>query len=137
VSFLLDTNICIALITGRSPAARARFAEIVAAGREVAVSSIVIFELAYGVARSTRRAENAETLAAFLAGPLAILDFDSEDATAAGALRAELRAAGTPIGAYDVLIAGQALRRRLTVATANVAEFARVQGLSWEDWSIA
>jgi predicted nucleic acid-binding protein len=40
-----------------------------------------------------------------------------------------------PIGAYDLLIAGQALRRGLTVVTANTAEFGRVTGLSWQDWS--
>ena len=46
-----------------------------------------------------------------------------------------LEKAGTPICAYDLLIAGQALRRGLTVVTANTAEFGRVAGLSWEDWT--
>jgi hypothetical protein len=55
----------------------------------------------------------------------------------AGAIRAELERSGTPIGAYDTLIAGQAVRRGLTQVTANVAEFDRVAGLRWEDRSHA
>ena len=41
------------------------------------------------------------------------------------------------IGAYDVLIAGQALRHQLTLVTANVREFSRIKGLEWEDWAKA
>jgi predicted nucleic acid-binding protein len=64
-----------------------------------------------------------------------LLDFDDEDARTAGQVRAALEGIGAPIGAYDLLIAGQALRRGLTVVTANTSEFARVAGLSWEDWT--
>jgi tRNA(fMet)-specific endonuclease VapC len=52
-----------------------------------------------------------------------------------GQVRAVLEKAGTTIGAYNVLIAGQALRRGLTVVTASTAEFSRVTGLNWEDWT--
>jgi tRNA(fMet)-specific endonuclease VapC len=62
-----------------------------------------------------------------------VLDFDREDARQAGELRARLAAAGTPIGSYDVLIAGQALARALTL-THNTSEFQRVPGLRIEDW---
>ena len=116
---------------------RSRFRGVTAAGEAVAVSSIVAFELWYGVARSARQAENAKRLAAFFAGPFELLAFDSEDARSAGEIRAELQAAGTPIGAYDLLIAGQALCRRLTLVTANAAEFARIRGLKWKDWAAA
>ena len=61
-----------------------------------------------------------------------VLDFDREDARQAGELRARLAAAGTPIG--DVLIAGQALARGLTLVTHNTGEFQRVPGLRIEDW---
>ena len=77
---------------------------------------------------------NAERLAIFQ-DSVRILPFDEEDARAAGGIEAELRARGTPIGAYDILMAGQAVRRGLTLVTANVREFSRVQGLRWEDWS--
>ncbi|HTS10805.1 MAG TPA: PIN domain-containing protein [Candidatus Limnocylindrales bacterium] len=69
------------------------------------------------------------------AGPVSILPFEDDDAPTAGRLRADLERAGTPIGAYDLLIAAQARNRRLTLITANVKEFRRVKDLSWEDWA--
>jgi tRNA(fMet)-specific endonuclease VapC len=135
VRFLLDTNACIALINGTSPQVRRRFRRSVAGGRTVGVSSVVAFELWYGVAKSARREENAKRLSTFFAGPIDLIAFDDADARTAGEIRAALETAGKPIGAYDVLIAGQALRRRLTLVTADVTEFARVAGLSWRDWA--
>lgn len=90
----------------------------------------------YGVARSERRRENAERLRILLSGAIAVVPFDEEDAAAAGELRATLEAAGSPAGPYDLLIAAQATRTRATLVTANVAEFARVRGLAWEDWTV-
>ncbi len=135
MTFFLDTNACIALINGTSPPLRRRLRRAVAGGRTVAVSSVVAFELWYGVAKSARRQENAKRLATFFAGPIDLIAFDDADARSAGEVRAALEAAGTPIGAYDLLIAGQALRRRLTLVTADVREFARVAGLAWRDWA--
>jgi tRNA(fMet)-specific endonuclease VapC len=135
VTFFLDTNACIALINGTSPQLRRRFRRAVAGGRTVAVSSVVAFELWYGVAKSARRQDNAKRLATFFAGPVDLIAFDDADARSAGEVRAALEAAGTPFRAYDVLIAGQALRRRLTLVTADVREFARVAGLAWRDWA--
>ncbi len=96
--------------------------------------AVVAFELWYGAAKSARPAANAQLLTTFFAGPVGLLAFDDEDAKISGAVRAVLEAAGRPIGAYDLLIAGQALRHKLTLVTANSREFARVKGLSWEDW---
>ena len=59
------------------------------------------------------------------------------DFRAAGTIRAALEAVGKPIGAYDYLIVGQALARQLTLVTANVSEFSRVKGLTWQDWAKA
>jgi tRNA(fMet)-specific endonuclease VapC len=50
-------------------------------------------------------------------------------------VRVALEQGENPISAYDLLVAGQALRRGLTVVTANTTEFGRVTGLSWQDWS--
>jgi len=52
-------------------------------------------------------------------------------------IRATLEKAGRPIGAYDLLIAGQAVRHKMTLVTANSKEFSRVKGLVWEDWAKA
>ena len=100
----------------------------------VVVSTISLFELSYGIAKSTLREGNTKTLRTFLE-PLRLIPFDEEDAAAAGDIRAGLERIGKPIGPYDCLIAAQALRRDLTLVTANVREFSRVEGLRWEDWT--
>jgi len=134
VNYLLDTNACIALINGEPAAVRTRLAKAVDAGAEVLVPSVVVFELWYGVAKSARPEANAKAVETFLAGPVRLLTFEQEDARQAGAVRAALEMVGKPIGAYDVLIAGQALCHKLTLVTANAKEFGRVKGLVWEDW---
>jgi tRNA(fMet)-specific endonuclease VapC len=91
----------------------------------------------YGVAKSAKRDFNRKRLETFLAGPVLVLAFEESDSRAAGALRASLETLGKPIGAYDVLMAGQALRYQLTLVTSNVSEFSRVEGLSWQDWAKA
>jgi tRNA(fMet)-specific endonuclease VapC len=63
-----------------------------------------------------------------------VVEFDHDDARHAGEIRAQLASKGTPIGPYDVLIAGQARARKLTLVTHNSAEFVRVPGLKVEDW---
>jgi tRNA(fMet)-specific endonuclease VapC len=137
VNYLLDTNACIALLNGRPEQVRRRLERAQAENAALLVPSVVVFELWYGVAKSARREANAEALEAFLAGPLDIVLFGAEDARVAGWIRAKLVLDGTPIGAYDILIAGQAMRLGATLVTTNRREFARVAGLSWEDWSVA
>jgi len=134
VDYLLDTNACLALINGHPPAVRARLQKATAAGSHVLVSSIALFELWYGVAKSSKQEFNRKRLEAFVSGPVLVLPFDDADSRAAGAARAALESSGKPIGAYDVLMAGQALRHQLTLVTANVSEFSRVKGLIWQDW---
>ena len=135
MTYLLDTNACIALINGSPSAVRRRFQRTIAKDATVLMSSVVAFELWYGVAKSQRKETNTQRLLAFLAGPLEWTLCDEEDAREAGAVRAELETAGRPIGAYDVLIAGQARRRAATLVTSNVDEFERVARLKWEDWA--
>ena len=135
MNFLLDTNACIALINGKPASVRTRLQKATAGGAQMFVSSIVAFELWYGVSKSVREALNTKRLQTFLAGPIVLLPFEDEDAKVAGSVRADLEVSGKPIGAYDVLIAGQALQRQLTLVTANVSEFSRVKGLVWQDWA--
>lgn len=133
ITRLLDTNAVIALVTRRSRT----LLERVEASKpgSLAVSSVVAHELYYGAYRSRKVAFNLETLRLLFAD-LAIVDLDREDARVAGEIRADLKAKGTPIGPYDVLIAGQAKARALALVTNNAREFLRVQGLRIEDWSV-
>jgi tRNA(fMet)-specific endonuclease VapC len=129
--YLLDTNIAIFVLRNRSAQLQARFVE---ARGELAVSSVSVAELAYGAEKSERPTENRRAVEEFLA-LLDVLDFDSAAASHSGQIRASLAAAGTPIGGYDVLIAGHARSRGLVVVTNNTREFERVSGLLVEDWS--
>lgn len=127
--FLLDANAVIALLNDTtSPIARRvrRYAP-----RDIGVSSVVIHELYYGAFKSQRVDKNVARVDAL---QFPVLEFDREDARQAGELRAHLASKGTPIGPYDVLIAGQARARKLTIVTHNTTEFKRVPGLKVEDW---
>jgi tRNA(fMet)-specific endonuclease VapC len=135
LDYLLDTNACIALINGSPALVRGRFQKAVRGTSQIYIPSIVTFELWYGVAKSSRLPLNTQRLEIFLSGPVTVLPLEDDDARVAGLIRAELEKSGTPVGAYDVLIAGQALARQLTLVTANVSEFSRITRLSWQDWA--
>ena len=135
MNYLLDTNVCIALINGTSSKVRSRFAHVARQKAALATSAIVVHELWYGVAKSELAAQNARALAVFL-NSLAVVEYSAKDAQAAGEIRAELERQGKRIGEYDTLIAGQAYCRNLTLVTANTGEFARVKSLNVEDWTV-
>ena len=126
--WLLDTNAVIAMLRGND-AVLARLRE--RAPADVGISAIVAHELYYGAYRSVRVEAN---LARVDRLRFEVVAFEREDARAAGEVRATLTTAGAGIGPYDVLIAGQALARGVTLVTHNVREFGRVEGLKVEDW---
>jgi tRNA(fMet)-specific endonuclease VapC len=130
----LDTNAVIAVLNERTSSVLTRIEEAITSGATLAISSIVLFELRYGAAKSARPERNAQRIADFLAGPIEVLPFESADAEEAGDIRAVLERAGTPIGPYDLLVAAQARRRDALLVTANEREFARVPRLKFEDW---
>jgi len=105
------------------------------ADAKMATSTIVAYELWYGVAKSARIDENTDRLRTFLAGPLDLVPFIDEDAAKAGPIRAMLERAGNVIGSYDILIAAQALRLGAVLVTASVSEFRRIEDLIVEDWT--
>ena len=129
MAYLLDTNAVIALLreTGSPIAQRMRRHP----PSEIFVSAIVLHELFYGAFKSSRTDHNVALVDRLRFGAL---EFDREDARDAGEVRAILARKGTPIGPYDVLIAGQARVRGLILVTHNTDEFARVPGLQVEDW---
>jgi tRNA(fMet)-specific endonuclease VapC len=128
VKYLLDTNAVIAVIAGHA-GILARLRQHSPA--DIAISAIVTHELYFGAYRSRNTAANVARIDALR---FDVLDFDQDDARCAGEIRALLAAAGTPIGPYDVLIAGQARARDRILVSRNMREFARVPGLSLENW---
>jgi len=129
--FLLDTNTVIALFNSSNTGLRAHITSYQPV--DVVVSALVVHELYFGAYKSQRLEHN---LAKVDKLPFEVLDFDKEDARQAGAIRGLLANAGTPIGPYDVLIAGQAMARNLTLITHNTKEFSRISTLKLEDWLI-
>jgi len=129
--FLLDTNTVIALFNSSNTSLRAHITSYQPV--DVVVSALVVHELYFRAYKSQRLEHN---LAKVDKLPFEVLGFDKEDARQAGAIRGLLANAGTPIGPYDVLIAGQAMARNLTLITHNTKEFSRIQGLVVEDWLI-
>ena len=128
MKFLLDTNAVIALLAGnRSFVKRLR----VHRPSDFGIPAIVHHELCFGAYKSRRVEANLYNVRAL---QFEVLPFSKTDAERSGAIRAALQAGGTPIGPYDVLIAGQAVARSLTLITRNIREFERVEGLSFEDW---
>lgn len=128
---LLDTNICIYMIKNKPPEVRKHFERFVPG--DIAISSITVAELQYGVEKSAAREKNSLALEAFLL-PLEIAPFDTESALVYGKIRAELEKKGKPIGSMDMLIAAQAIAQDFTLITHNLKEFERVPGLRCETW---
>lgn len=128
--FLLDTNICIYIINQKPAHVIDRFKQH--AVGDIAISSITAAELAFGVAKSGS-AKNQHALTKFFA-PLEILPFDDTCIWHYARLRTDLQQQGKPIGSLDMLIAAHALATRSTLVTNNMSEFARVHGLTIENW---
>jgi tRNA(fMet)-specific endonuclease VapC len=127
--YLLDANVVIGLLNDATSklAQRARRER----PADLAISAIVAHELFYGAFKSRRTEQNVTLIDAL---QFTVLEFDKEDARQAGEVRAILASSGTPIGPYDVLIAGQAKARNLILVTHDTDEFGRVPGLQLDDW---
>ena len=128
--YLLDTNVCIRVLRDRPPEARERFN---LEADSLCVSAVVLTELLHGAAKSSRPEHHRAEVERF-AARLEVLPFDDIAADHAADIRATLERKGQPIGGYDLLIAGHARSRGLTIVTGNLVEFGRVEGLRCEDW---
>jgi tRNA(fMet)-specific endonuclease VapC len=128
--YLLDTNVCVMYLNGRSASVRDRI--LSTPSDEMAVCSVVKTELFYGAMRSNNPNRTLERQQNFL-GRFVSLPFGDEAALIGGQVGARLASSGTPIGSYDLLIAAISLAHHLTLVTHNTREFERVEGLLLED----
>jgi tRNA(fMet)-specific endonuclease VapC len=132
---MLDTNACISAIKGAKTAQYAKIVDTIAnkLTSGLCVSAITFAELEYGVANSSYPEQNAIALMNFLA-VFDVLPFDEEAGIEFGKIKSDLRKRGTPIGAFDMLIAAHAKSQGMILVTNNIKEFGRVEGLKIEDW---
>lgn len=129
---MLDTNICIYLIKQKPASVLTHFEQYQLG--EIAISSITVAELQFGVSNSQKQQQNQTAFDLFLA-PLEIVDFDVRAARVYGRIRTHLTKQGTPIGAYDMLIAAHAQSLDVTLVTNNLREFSRIPNLRLENWA--
>ena len=128
--YLLDTNTCIFLMKNiESVVSNYKTKHYLG----VALSTITVAELHFGVYNSKHREKNGRSLSGFLVG-VDVLEFDGLAAVEYGRIRADLQWRGEPIGSLDMLIAAHALAKDLTLVTDNTREFERVEGLQIENW---
>ena len=131
MKYLLDTNICIYIIKRKYPEILSHLLKV--GFKNIAISTITVAELEYGVANSTRSFEAQSALMEFIL-PFEILDFTSTAASFYGRIRKELFQKGTPISDMDMLISATALAHNLIVVTNNENEFRRISSLKVENW---
>jgi tRNA(fMet)-specific endonuclease VapC len=131
MKYMLDTDICIALIKRKPSKALKRLGQLSAG--DIGISTITLAELRYGIAKSQFAQRNQEALEEFLL-PLEIVDFDENAATAYGPVRAVLESAGRPIGPLDTQIGAHALSLDVVLVTDNTTEFRRIKGLQVDNW---
>ncbi len=131
MTYTLDTNICSYIMRNSPPKVAAKFQTL--KQKDVCISSIVFFELRFGVINSQRVDKNQSELEKFMRS-LNIIPFDKKAAESAAVIRKNLQRSGTPIGPMDILIAAHALSKNATLVTNNTREFERVAGLTVENW---
>ncbi|MHB8284888.1 MAG: PIN domain-containing protein [Caulobacteraceae bacterium] len=132
VTFSLDSTTVVDILRGHGDV-RSRFAAAAGRGDCLIVSSVVLHELSYGAWRSGRPEAKLRELEVFLRR-VQVEAFQAEDALETGRLRAHLADLGGSVGAYDEMIAGQALARSWTVVTSNVRHFLAMGDVAVADW---
>ncbi len=133
MNYLIDTNICIYIINRHPPGVIQRFKNYEIG--QIAISSITVSELNYGVAKSQNKKQNAKRLEEFLT-PFNILPYDEVASRYYGIIRSELESQGKVIGPLDMLIAAHAISENLTLVTNNEKKFQRIKSLKVENWAV-
>lgn len=128
--YVLDTNSLIYFFKGMGRVAESLLAT---PPQQIAIPAIVLYELEYGIARSSSPKKRRQQLAE-LCALVKVLPFDQDAARHSATIRVRLEKKGTPVGPHDLMIAGTALACRGVLVTSNTREFARVPGLSVQNW---
>jgi tRNA(fMet)-specific endonuclease VapC len=134
VRYLLDTN-ALSEPVRRRPCATF-MGRLQRLGAHACTSVLCVGEMLYGARRVAHGAAYEAYLREVVLPHLPVLDVDVTVATTYGELRALLERAGRPRTDLDLLIAATALCHGLTLVTRNLRDFALIEGLSVEDWTL-
>ena len=132
--FMLDTDTCIFLMRGESPALAAKVQSVPL--QQQVMSAVTFAELTYGVQASAaaKRKQNQSVLDSLVLH-LAVLDWPQDAAKHYAEIRTDLKKRGAQLGAADLMIAAHARAMGAIVVTNNVKDFERVKGLAVENWT--
>lgn len=130
--YMLDTDMCSYIIKEHPETVRQRFQTL--AMEQLCVSVVTYAELIYGVERSSSKRVNRPIVEDFVRH-LDVMDWNIGAADRYGVIRAELEAAGTPIGAMDMMIAAHAKSIEAVLVTNNQKHFTKVTGLKIDNWT--
>ncbi|RQS75559.1 PIN domain-containing protein [Burkholderia sp. Bp8963] len=134
--YMLDTNICSFIVRERPAAVLSRLQSCVNAQHRIVVSAVTYAEMRFGAVGRKASPKHADLVTGFVARLDGVLPWDTAAIEATTAIRADLAARGTPIGANDAAIAGHAIAAGAVLVTNNTREFSRVGGLALEDWAV-
>lgn len=130
--YLLDTNICIYIAKHKPAAVRERFSRH--DSRDLAISVVTLGELRFGAEKSQAR-EQALSVIETLCRRVTVSELPLAAGEHYGQIRAELQRAGQVIGSNDLWLAAHARAAGWVLVSNNLREFARVPGLSVENWA--
>lgn len=104
--------------------------------KQIAISSVTKMEIEYGLSLNPSRAKQLRPILDALLNNIQQLPYNENDAIASANIRAQLKQLEMPIGAYDLMIGGCALNRKLIMVTSNTKKFNRITGLTLENWKL-
>lgn len=130
MKYVLDTNTVIYFFKNMGNVASNLFKQ---RPEQIAIPAVVFYELQVGILKSNNPDKRIEQLETLLK-QIVLLPFSEKTAIYAAQIRCTLEQKGTPIGAYDVLIAASALEHQATLVTHNTKEFSRIEHLLLTDW---
>ena len=131
---MLDTCICSFIMREQPSSVLEKLQSAVMNGHRVVISAITYQEMHYGLLGKKASPKHALLVAEFLKRIDEILAWDKQAVDATVLVQKQLMAEGLMIGHNDTPIAGHAISTGSILVTNNTREFARVNGLTFEDW---
>lgn len=131
MNYLLDTC-TISDFFKKVPSVISRFEQL--SPVQIHISAITVMEIEYGLKLHSERELKIRPVWTSLLAFIRVLPFSENCAAESALFRQKLKTAGTPVGPYDLLVAGTAAANKLTLVPSNLSEFRRFSGLAIENW---